>query len=220
MTNKLASLPVLKFHYARKDCQSGLGITLSSYWKAPKLSTALTSPSGNRILLLLQGTESSHLYVLLGPSGNWILNPRRYSKPGPLPSRQPDPWAQQETLSSTEQLVCLYLIPLQLESMSSTLPGIRIGLFCVQSFISKDVLIQVALRLGPYLLIVIANLPCSPLLPIRCKALHMDGGLGSPAQGCTANYRKVKLTDLDLRFSVKTIVCERRALCWFKFAEV
>ena len=68
-------------------------------------------------------------------------------------------------------------------------------------------LIQLALHLGPSLLIVFENLPCSPLLPVRCEALHMDGGLGSPAQGCTANYRKVELTDLDMQFSVHENYC-------------
>lgn len=51
-----------------------------------------------------------------------------------------------------------------------TLPGIRVGLFCVQSFISKAMLVQLALHLGSSLLTVIVKLPCPPWLPVRSKA--------------------------------------------------
>ena len=54
-------------------------------------------------------------------------------------------------------------------------------LFCVQSFISKGMLMQLALHLGSSLLTVV-KFSCPPWLPVRCKALHSNGRLWSPAQ--------------------------------------
>ena len=89
------------------------GIRLSSYWKAPKISTALTSPSGNRISLLLQGTESSHPCATsaICTVSMWELDPsptQTHSKPVSPPGRLADPWAQQEMLRGTEQRVLPY----------------------------------------------------------------------------------------------------------------
>lgn len=185
MTNKPASLPTFKFHYAKKDCQSGLGITSSSYWKVPKISTALTSPSGN-MMLLLQGTKSSHPYVLLAPSalspsGNQILNPHRCTQNQclyPADSLTPGPgrnyWAAQSNLS-----VCTEAP--NLGSVLSYSPWDQNWVILCSEFYFEGyiVLIGMALRM------IFANWYYKVLLPspaaIRCKGHHMDGGSGSPA---------------------------------------
>lgn len=174
------------------------------------------------MLLLLQGTESSHPYVLpapsaLSPSGNQILNPHRctqsqclYSADSLTPGPGRKYWAPQSNLS-----VCF--VPPNLGSVLSYSPGDQnwIILCSELSFQGCIVLIGVAFRM------IFANWYCkAPLLSpaaMRCKDLHMDAGSGSPAQGCTADYRKMNLEALDLQFSVrKEDYCEWNTLCWFK----
>ena len=103
------------------------GIRLSSYWKAPKISTVLTSPSGNRISLLLQGTESSHPHVLpapsaLSPCGNWIPIPHKHTQSRCLhPADSLTPGLSRKCWEGQSN-VSFHIIPPQLESVSSYSP--------------------------------------------------------------------------------------------------
>lgn len=199
---------MFKFHYARKDCQSGLGITLSSYWTAPKISITLTSPSGNRILLLLQGTESSHPYVLLAPSavspsGNWILNPHRCTQSWCLYSAAtltPGAAGNTEQHRATCQFVsriCVFLLPLGQNWVN----------LCSESYFQGYIVpVGTAFRA---VFTVMAKLPCPALLPLRCKALHTVedwGYLPGVAQQITERWN---WQSWIWRFqSMKTIVYE------------
>ena len=213
MASKLASLPTCKFHYARKDCQSGLGIRLSSHWKAPKISTVLTSPSGNRISLLLQGAESSHPHVLpvpaaLSPSGNWIPNPHRHTQSQCLhpadsltPGLSRKHWVVQSNVS-------FRIIPPQLESVSSYSPWDPNGaILCSEFYFQRYVgAIGIAFR------IIFTNCRCkAPLLSLA--ACRMQGPLygWKIVVTCPELHRKLQKGEtgsLEVAvFSPWTLVC-------------
>lgn len=129
-------MPTSKPRHAGKDCQSGLGRTSSSYSKAPKISPALTSPSGNVIVHLLQGTESSYPYVLpapsaLSPSGTRILSPQRCTRCRACIYRCPEP-GPARTRRSTERPLSRH-VPVHLEPEPPCSPWVRTG-YCGAQF--------------------------------------------------------------------------------------
>lgn len=129
-----------------------------------------------------------------------------YSKPVPVPSRLLDPWVQWKYWAAHSNL-SVSIIPPDLGSvLSYSLWDQDWGILCAEFYFQGYiVLIGIVFRM------IFANWYCKAPLPspaaVRCKGFHMDEGSGSPAQGCTADYKEMNLAALDLQFSAWKILC-------------